>query len=778
MLKLNIKSKITAAFIILAAVPIFITSIVIDNRANSAAAVAIEDQVHDRLLSMREIKKSQIENYFTRLTNTTRSLSVDRNTIENTRAFANNFSDASGGADAAQRADLVTFYQGDYGTRYAELNGESPTDMENLAKQLDDPAVVMQTTYISGNGNPLGQKSDLQDPDDGSEYGTEHGDRHPPMLGNLKKFGLSDIYIVNTQGRVVYSAQKNIDFGTSLTAGPFKDSQLAQAYQTANNAQNYDEVVLTDFSAYAPVYDGQVAFIASPIQDIEDYDSAEFIGVLVLQIPLDGINEIMTSHQKWTDVGLGQSGEVFLINSDGVMRSVSRGVIEDAEAFTQKLTKAGIAKDKQQQIKTRQETTGIVNVKSPATAAAITGESGIVTAQNFLGTEVLAAYAPLNIPGLDWRIVSEIDTEEAFAAQKKLAGTIRIAAVIVAFVMIVCASAVGFFFANTLTRPLRQLRDTVTEIEQESDLTKRISIKSRDEIGEMGGALNRLLAKIHQSMTEFSASTAQVATAAEEMTAITDETSAGVSQQFDQIDQMATAINEMSATVQEVARNASEAAQAAQAADEQAGQGNEVVKSSVTTIHALSEEMQQAADVIERLKKESENIGAVMDVIRNIAEQTNLLALNAAIEAARAGEQGRGFAVVADEVRTLAGRTQQSTGEIEQMIEKLQAGTRDAVAAMEKGREKSTSSVEQATQAGEALQVITSSIATINQMNTMIASAADEQSSVTEEINRNVVSISQVAEQTTEGASQTSNASSELSQLAVRLQQLVAQFKT
>jgi methyl-accepting chemotaxis protein len=778
MLKFNIKTKILTAFILLAAVPILITSVVIDNRANSAATRAIEDQVRNQLISLREIKKNQVEDYFARLAKTIKSVSLDRITINTTRAFNNNFDAAATGADAAQRSEVAAFYNGDYSKQFSERNGEAPQNLQAMLERLDDAAVAMQHTFIAANGNPIGKKFDLLDPDNDTEYGTEHGDRHPSMLRNLDRFGLSDIFIVNMNGRIVYSAQKNIDFGTSLTDGPFKDSLLAQVVSQALKADNYDAVVQSDFGTYAPAYNDPVAFVASPIQDVEDYDSSEFLGAIVFQIPVTGLNAIMTSEQKWTDIGLGDTGEAFLLGKDGIMRSTSREVVEAPDAFAEKLAAAGVPAATRSVVRAKGDTSGIVAAKSAIADAALSGEAGILTEKNFLGAHVLAAHAPINVPGLDWAIISAIDTDEAFAAQNELAGTIRIAAIIVAVVMIALASAVGFVFANTLTRPLRRLANTVTEIEEHADLTQRIKIDSNDEIGQMGGALNRLLGKIHQSMTEFAASTAQVATAAEQMTAITDETRNGTTQQFDQIDQVATAINEMTATVQEVARNAADAAEGAQAADEQANEGNRVVKATVSTIQALSEEMQQATEVIEHLNKESENIGAVMDVIRKIAEQTNLLALNAAIEAARAGEQGRGFAVVADEVRTLAGRTQESTGEIEQMIEKLQSGTRDAVSVMEKGREKSQLSVEQAANAGEALERITRSVNTINQMNTMIASAANEQSSVTEEINRNVVSISQVAEQTTEGAAQTSNASSELSQLAIRLQQLVAQFKT
>ena len=261
-----------------------------------------------------------------------------------------------------------------------------------------------------------------------------------------------------------------------------------------------------------------------------------------------------------------------------------------------------------------------------------------------------------------------------------------------------------------------------------------------------------------------------------QMQAQSDQAKQGVSKQQLETDQIATAINQMTATVQEVARSATDAAAAAGQADQEANSGRDVVTKTVDSIQSLANHVEKAADVIQQLEVDTSEIGSVLDVIKGIADQTNLLALNAAIEAARAGEQGRGFAVVADEVRTLASRTQESTQEINTMIEKLQAGAKDAVSAMETGRDQARSGVEQALLAGQSLDSITQAVATINDMNTHIASAAEEQSSVAEEINRNVVNISQVANETADNVTQVADQSAELGNLASTLKSEVEHF--
>ncbi|WAD25923.1 methyl-accepting chemotaxis protein [Pseudomonadaceae bacterium T75] len=354
----------------------------------------------------------------------------------------------------------------------------------------------------------------------------------------------------------------------------------------------------------------------------------------------------------------------------------------------------------------------------------------------------------------------------------------RNTALIVAGIAIALGLLVAALVARGIVRPIRVAVDAMRDIAAgEGDLTRRLEERGRNEVAELGQAFNQFAEKVRRLVSEVAGSTSQVAAAAEEMSAITDEFNRDVAQQRHEIEQVATAMNEMTATVQDVARNAAQAAASAQAADREAQQGQQVVHETVSSIESVSVEVEHTASAIQRLEADSQSISAVLEVIRGVAEQTNLLALNAAIEAARAGEQGRGFAVVADEVRTLASRTQQSTLEIQQVIEQLQSGARNAAEVMHRGRAQVDSSVLQAQQAGSSLTSITSAVASISDMNTQIASAAEQQSAVSDEISQNVVTINQVADRVTEAAGQTAQASSQLAHLAAGLQSLVGQFK-
>lgn len=347
---------------------------------------------------------------------------------------------------------------------------------------------------------------------------------------------------------------------------------------------------------------------------------------------------------------------------------------------------------------------------------------------------------------------------------------------IIAVISVIVGAAISTFIIRNLVKSIKSAVD-IAETISTGDLTHEVTSHGNDEMGKLLSALGLMRNNLYKMVVEMTDSSTQLAAASTELAAVSEETNRNIHAQQAEVEQAATAINEMTATIHEVAQNASNTSVAADSANKATVEGQQVVKQTVQSISELASDIENASGVIHELELHSENIGGVLDVIKNIAEQTNLLALNAAIEAARAGEQGRGFAVVADEVRTLASRTQESTQEIEMMIDKLQSGAQNAVKVMENSRGQAATSVEQANSAGTALLTITESVAHISDMNTQIATAAEEQSSVAEEINRNIISVSDLGNQTAAGANQTSISSEELSRLATDLQSLVSQFK-
>ncbi|MBD1552211.1 methyl-accepting chemotaxis protein [Pseudomonas typographi] len=346
--------------------------------------------------------------------------------------------------------------------------------------------------------------------------------------------------------------------------------------------------------------------------------------------------------------------------------------------------------------------------------------------------------------------------------------------------LLVLATVLTVLFAWLLTRSITQpIKVAVSAAEQiaNGDLTQAIVVHGKDEAARLLAAMQSMQEHLRDTLQHIAGSASQLASAAEELNSVTDESARGLTQQNDEIEQAATAVNEMTSAVEEVARNAVSTSEASGEATRSASDGRDLVVETVQAIERMGVEVQATAELVAQLAGESRNIGQVLDVIRGLADQTNLLALNAAIEAARAGEAGRGFAVVADEVRALAHRTQQSTSEIERMIASIQSGTDKAVASMRGSTEQAATTLNIAKGAGLALDTIHGAVAQINERNLVIASAAEEQAQVAREVDKNLVNIRDLSVQSAAGANQTTAASAELSKLAVDLNGMVGRFK-
>ncbi|MEE8059822.1 MAG: methyl-accepting chemotaxis protein [Pseudomonadales bacterium] len=340
-------------------------------------------------------------------------------------------------------------------------------------------------------------------------------------------------------------------------------------------------------------------------------------------------------------------------------------------------------------------------------------------------------------------------------------------------------SAAGYVVSQrVLTNPIRQIVKVLKELSEGSgDLTVQLSVHSQDELGELAQAVNRFISKLLALITNVTHVKEQLVGETASLERAISNTSNNTKKQFDEVQQVSAAINQMTTTASEVARNAESAAQASQEANTKSNEGQTIVGNTVSSMKELEATINTSTGVVELLHEDSKNIGSVLDVIKSIAEQTNLLALNAAIEAARAGEQGRGFAVVADEVRTLAQRTQDSTSEIEEMISKLQGQAQTTLDEMTNSQYKAKQVMDNANSAGEALQVINQSVDDINSMNLQIASAAEEQTAVSEEINRNAINIQTLADNTNQQAVESQQISQNLLQLIEKLGESTGQFK-
>ena len=342
-------------------------------------------------------------------------------------------------------------------------------------------------------------------------------------------------------------------------------------------------------------------------------------------------------------------------------------------------------------------------------------------------------------------------------------------------IAVICAIALGLIVTRMITRPIYLSVESAARVAS-GDLTHAIAVGGGDETGQLLKALANMQGSLKGTVQQIASASDQLASAAEELTAVTDDSTRGLQRQNDEIQQAATAVNEMTAAVEEVARNAAGASQVSAQTASDALKGQNQVQQAVTAMNTMAVEINDSTQRVEALAGQIRDITKVLDVIRGIAEQTNLLALNAAIEAARAGEQGRGFAVVADEVRALAHRTQVSTGEIESMISQVRNGADEAVQAMGKSQAIAVSTQTLATEAGLALERISEGVSQINERNLVIASAAEEQAQVAREVDRNLVNIQDLSAQTAAGANQTNASSQELSRLAVSFNSMVGKF--
>lgn len=657
---MKLRNKLLITFLLIGLIP----ALTIGYIASYSASSAIEGEVFAKLIAVRDIKKTQLESYFS----------------------------------------------------------EREGDIQMLSRTI-------KTTL------------DLRSIDSAS---VSAHDNHAYFEKFINVYGYYDFFLIDSSGDVFYSAAKEADYQTNLLTGPYNDSGLASLFKQVTKDNAFG---IYDFTRYAPSNNEPAAFIALPITNNEGVSV-----VVALQLSIEKINQLMQQR-----AGMGETGESYLVGRDLLMRSDSFLSPDDHSVMA---SFAGNVKDN--------------GVNTEAAKLGVDGQEGSKEIIDYNGNPVLSAFTPVDIQGLHWVVISEIDVAEAFAPIDTLYWILFTIVVLAAGAVI----SIAFVTSSIITKPLGGEPDEmqlVSETIASGDLT--FSFDESREMAGVYGAMQKMAEQLRIVMGDIVADSVSLASISEETSAASLQSTTSLQEQQSSIEHIATAVEQMTGSINEVASNATHVATAALSAQSLSIDADTELNQTIDNLAKLEKEISQASGVIQALESDSHEIGSVLEVIRNIADQTNLLALNAAIEAARAGEQGRGFAVVADEVRSLASKTQESTKNIESMIGQLQSASKKAVNAMAVSGDVCEHTILSANAMAKIIATVNTEVDQITQMTEVIAAAVEEQSSASSEISRGITVITGVAHENSASAEQVTSASQEISTIAGNLSQLTARFK-
>lgn len=559
----------------------------------------------------------------------------------------------------------------------------------------------------------------------------------------IEKYGYYDLFLINPDGFIFYTVTREADYHTNIISGKYAESGLGNLIREISKSKQYS---MADFSPYAPSNGDPAAFIAQPLLD-KNNDVALY---LALQLPLEGIENIMKVRE-----GMGETGESYLVGEDLRMRSNS---FLDPVNHSVKQSFAGTV-----------ETNG---VDTQASRDAINGNTGTEIIIDYNGNPVLSSFDHIDFSNFKWGILSEIDEAEAFSSIKSNTFYMLLMMVIAGILI----AWIGYLVANRISKPICNISD-IAKLIANGDLTSTIEVKTSDEVGKLQESMKQMITNLRSMVKNITNVANEETTTSEQLEDITNQTNIIVKEQKDIAEQFTSSMTQMGATVNEVAENTSNTSIAVNEIQNKVLDGASTLDKTYHSILSMTEQIQQSEKTVQQVRSDFDQVSNVLDVIKDIAEQTNLLALNAAIEAARAGEQGRGFAVVADEVRQLAQRTQDSTKQIDEMITNIISGANSSVEVMAKSVSRASEVQEHAKEATDINAVITEQISHISELSTQIATSTQEQTKMIGVILSNVENLNDGVLKTDDATNVISLSSSELNKLVIKLEKETNFFK-
>jgi methyl-accepting chemotaxis protein len=719
--------------------PAILATAVVATIAYGVAKTITENRVTAQLESVRAVQSEALSGYGESLKNTLTQAAQLNQVIDATKSLMTEFpklkSAKPSANSAATRDALQRYYENEFGKEFAKKNGGTSANAVDIFKKLPDETLVAQQIYIAGNENPLGKKDALNNANDGSEYSRAHEKVHGLFGSLVKKFGIYDFFIVDPNtGFIVYTYFKELDFGTSLDNGPYAKTALGKAFAASRKAASPDKVWLSDFEKYLPSYNDQAGFMSVPI-----FDGANQVAVLVIQVPIDQINKVMTFDKKWGNVGLGKTGQSFLVGQDSTLRSISREAVDNLNDYVNR-SKSALNEASAKEIELRSSDIGIRKTVADCVTKALSGETSVTTYNNWSGDATIASMGPVKFLNQNFAMVTEMQESEALEPVASLLNKIALAAL----ATMLLTAGIALYAAGKLTQivtyPLSRLKGTVDEL-QAGDFEARTKMKDKDEFGELGRALDKLLDErvsqlnkmakenelLNNSVIEIMQAVGTIATSkdlsmkvpvtedvtgaiSDALNLLTEETSRvlrnvgtvsrdvaqatvavkgqaelanqAATREQREVEFAATELGTAARALNDIAERARLCNLSAEAAVLTTGGAMAIVVGTVAGIAQSRDLIRETEKRIKRLGERSQEIGQVVNIIQGIAERTGILALNASMHAAAAGEAGRSFAVVADEVKRLSESARESTSQIGRLITAIQTETNETVVAM------------------------------------------------------------------------------------------------